>query len=527
MGPMWTRVRRVVGRPWELARASTPARTRSGSDGPFGPFGLVSRAGRTVLGLCLLVVGAGCGADREAADGRPNVLVIVLDTTRADYFSSYGYPRATTPHLDALAAEGVRYASAFTTDFWTLPSHASLFTGRYPSEVGATSETNHLPAGALTLAERLAAAGYRTGATVSNPWISVERGFAQGFQEFTEMWRKENQPSPEATQVESEQAAVHVINGWLQRAAADARPFFHFVNFNIVHMPYFPAPEMGARFLRGMGTKERTFELSRIHGMWPHYAGLITLDATDYEIMRDLYCADLAHADEYVGQVIEALRMTGELDHTLVIVTSDHGENLGERGMIDHMLSMHDTVLHVPLLVRYPARFPAGTVREDLVSLVDLLPTILEVCGVEDSEERWSLEAASLAGAQWVPRELIYAENERPINGIELLRAEAPGVDTGPIERRWRAIRNDTHKLIWTIGNPEAGIVDQFELFDLREDPVELHDVGAERPEIRNALVARLREYMETRAPAAEVATEFRSQDAEALERLRSLGYIR
>ena len=478
--------------------------------------------------LSLVLWGLGCGSNEEPAlDKSPNVLIIVLDTTRSDYFSSYGYPRPTTPYLDALAAEGVRYTSAFTTDFWTLPSHASLFTGRYPSEVGATSETNHLPRSALTLAERLRSAGYRTGATVSNPWISEERGFSQGFADFTEMWRVENLPSPQATQVETEEAATHVIGGWLQRAAEDSKPFFHFVNFNVVHMPYYPTAENQKRFLRGLGSGERTYELSRIHGMWGYYAGLFELSATDYEIMRDLYCGDLAHADTYVGRILEALEHTGELDQTLIIVTSDHGENLGERDMIDHMLSMHDTVLRVPLLIRYPQRFPAGEVRDELVSLTDLAPTVLDVCGLADPEGQWGIETKSLASSSRTGRDAVYAENEQPLNGIELLREEAPDVDVAPLQRRWRALRTATHKLIWTTGNPQAGIVDQFEVFDLREDPGELRDISAENPETRNALVAQLRAYMEARTPLAEVAEQFQSQDPQALERLRSLGYIR
>ena len=122
----------------------------------------------------------------------PNILLVVLDTTRADYFSCYGHPKQTTPNIDKLAAGGIRFNHAFATDFWTLPSHASLFTGLYPTEAEATTITNQLPEHNLTLAERLHDAAYRTGAVVYNPWISKERGFAQGFDDFVEEWREEN-----------------------------------------------------------------------------------------------------------------------------------------------------------------------------------------------------------------------------------------------------------------------------------------------------------------------------------------------
>lgn len=165
----------------------------------------------------------------------PNVLLVVLDTVRADALSCYGNPRQTTPHTDQLAADGVRFANAYSTCFWTLPAHASLFTGLYPSQASATSETNHLPQRLTTLAEHLEGEGYRTAAFVRNAWVSAERGFAQGFELFVEDWREDS--GDEAT---DEREAVELAIEWIGDNAGEEEPFFLFVNLNVAHLPYTP-----------------------------------------------------------------------------------------------------------------------------------------------------------------------------------------------------------------------------------------------------------------------------------------------
>lgn len=436
---------------------------------------------------------------------RPNVLLIVLDTTRADFFSSYGYDRPTTPKIDALTADAVLFTRAFATSFWTLPSHASLFTGLYPTEAGATSETNFLPAEASTIAERLRDGGYRTYAAVANPWVTAERGLAQGFEEFVETWREKRPPVQRAVR-------------WIDGHAESGAPFFIFLNFNLPHLPYVPPPAVRATFSSEPWPEERVDRVTHIHGLWGYLAGAVRLDETDFRIMRDLYAAEVHLTDRLVGRVLSALEASGALDETLVIVTSDHGENIGDHGLIDHALSMYDSTIRVPLLVRFPERFRPGSVDERLVSLIDLFPTILDIAGLAGGTERSKIQEASLCSERRRDRAFVAAENDRPVNAVGLLRRRHPAVDVEAIDYPIRMIRTDRHKLIWHV---DRGV----ELYDIAADPEELAEIAERDPEVRERLLADLQEWMAGLA-GPESITPFESGDEEALEALRSLGYV-
>lgn len=461
-----------------------------------------------LFGGLLLVGIAACASGTVEAP--PNVVIVVLDTTRADALSSYGNPRPTTPNLDRLATEGVRFERAYATDFWTLPSHASLFTGRYPSDHGATSETNRLAERADTLAERLRRAGYRTGAFVNNAWLSPERGFSQGFDTYVEAWRAGHAGSSAQT----DRAVVQQALAWT--AQTPGEPFLLFLNLLTPHLPYSPDPRVQVELSSELRPLDRMGRLKKIVGMWSHLAGAQTLDALDLEILRELYDAEVAMTDALVGKLLEGLRDQGLLDETLLIVTSDHGENIGEHGMIDHLLSMYETTLRIPLIVRYPRRFAPGSVDDTLVSLVDIFPTVLDICGLADEIPKGI--GRSLADAEQPAPTYLVAENDRPLHAVSLMKRAFPEFDTAAIDRRMRMLRTERYKLIWY----EGGDV---ELYDLVADPDELEDLAATRPELREELTADLRAWMSRRETRAR-PDSFESQDAEALDQLRALGYV-
>lgn len=449
----------------------------------------------------------------SALDGpppRPNVVLVVLDTYRADALSSYGNPVPTTPRFDALAREGIRFQSAFSTDFWTLPAHASLFTSRYPSGHGATSETNLLPSRVETLAEALQRTGYRTGAFVSNPWVSAERGFSQGFDTFEETWRKRPGVPFE------DEGGIQLSREWMAARVARREPFLAFLNLNDAHMPYTPDTQVLHSLHPGPRSVDRRRHLQTIASMWLHLAGAEPLDQTDFEMLRELYEGEMAMTDALLGELIENLRELGILDETLVVVTADHGENIGDHGMIDHMLSFYDTTIRVPLMLRYPPRIQPGQVNEELVSLVDVAPTILDVCGLPQDTLPGS--GRSLLDPNRVPREFVVAENDRPVNGIQLLNGAFPDFDTTGIDKRGRMLRTRRHKLIWREGGPS-------EFYDLEADPAELRDLGAVPSEAQSTLQSQLEVWMQ-RHGSDPGATRFESEDAASLERLRALGYI-
>lgn len=449
---------------------------------------------------------------------RPNVLLVVLDTARAQSFTCYGLDRPTSPRLDQLCTQGTLFRKAFSTDFWTLPSHASLLTGLYPTETQATSETNCLPDGTPTLAERLQAHGYRTGAIVRNPWVSKERGFARGFQDYVDIWRIQARSDANKTDRQVEQEAVDASIAWMTRGNSSS-PFFHFLNLNIAHMPYDPQAEIRAQFLTQPCLPVQLKRLMKVMGMWGHLAGALELSETDLNILRELYEAEISIADDFVGQLVDALADHKILDDTMVIITSDHGENVGDHGMIDHLLSMYDTTLHVPLVVRYPERFQPGSVSEDLVSLIDVAPTVLDVCGIPEEDCEYHGRWGSLCNPDRLTRDFVVAENDRPVNGVKLLNNDFPEFDTSSIDCPMRTIRTHRHKLIWHVDK-------RVELYDLDHDPGELNNMADSEPEVRDKMLTQLKDWMASVAVERKVEM-FQSQDEETIRQLRSLGYAK
>jgi arylsulfatase A-like enzyme len=259
-------------------------------------------------------------------------------------------------------------------------------------------------------------------------------------------------------------------------------------------------------------------KLMSIRGMWAHLAGAIPLSKDDYLLMRELYTAEVALADEFVGQIIDALGRAGVIDETLVIITSDHGENIGDHGMIDHLLSMHDTTLRVPLIMRYPPRFAPGSTVPGLVSLVDVFETILDVCGLEPAAQAADPQRASLCDPDWTGRDFVVAENDRPVNGVRLLKKRFPSFDTSRIDYPMRMIRTQQHKLIWHVNR-------KVELYDLEADAGETADVSRKDTRMREDLLDMLTSSMRRIEKDGDVAP-FESGDTESIRRLRSLGYV-
>ena len=463
----------------------------------------------------LAVLMTSCGGRTH----KPNVVLIVLDTLRGDRLSCMGYNRPTTPHIDAIAAQGTLYTHAFSTCFWTLPAHASLFTGLHPLQAGATSETLHLPEDNTTVAEALSGAGYRTAAYVCNSWVSKERGFSQGFGEYIEMWRRENQVSEDSTANSMEMLAVDKIENFIRGAAEDKKPFFLFANLNGTHLPYRPAPAYVEKFVANRGHDlKRVVELSQLTSGWSHLVGETPLSVEDYRILNDLYDAEVAWADDLVGRVGAAIDGAGIGKNTVFIIVSDHGEHLGEHEKIDHMSTMYDPALHIPLVIRYPALFKAGERNDRLVSIVDIAPTLLHLADAADRVPQLHVGVTSLANPSRAPETFILAGNERPLTGLKLLQTRYPGYDYNAIDYRLRCLRSPESKLIWN-ENRSA------ELYNLVRDPAEANNLAASQAATQRDLMGLLSKSFDQMGKSKEYFM-FESTDREALERLRSLGYI-
>ena len=417
----------------------------------------------------------------------PNVLVIVLDTTRGDRCSFAGYDRETTPHLAAFARDAVVYRNAYVPGSWTGPTHASLFTGLRPESHGFLwGNRLYLTADALTLAEVLGPAGWSTAAWSGNMVVSPDLGFAQGFARF-EMVIEPAKPSGKEARRAHRLALDHMRN-----AKARGTPFMVFVNHIQPHAPYRPPEPFLGRFV-SPDVPPAIVEYETRYDAGRQYRYLIDesqIPPDRMKVRSDLYDAEIASLDDAVGELLDGMREAGLLDDTIVVVTSDHGEHFGERQRVEHSFSLYRPILHVPLLVRVPGRLTGGRVVDDLVRLEDVFPTILDACGRPvppglDGESLLALDSAR-------PRAARAISGRHPPERYRRLAPDVPferfAVELrSVIEGRWHLIRNEN-------GTEE--------LFDVEADPLESVDLAAAHPEVRDRLRALLPVRRRTLEPA-------------------------
>lgn len=398
-----------------------------------------------------------------------DVLLVVIDTLRADRCSFLDASRPTTPRLAAFAGECVTFTDAWAPSPWTLPSHASLFTGRGAAAFGLADGTaDHLRDDVPVLAEILSGRGWATGCFTANPWISPATGLSRGFGTFEPLWTIAQRPAA--------RDVLRAPSAWIRSRAGGEKPWFAFVNVTDPHAPWDPSPARAAQFLRP-GTSAANVEIARrlcapftCVGDARARFGDGVVDAAS-----DLYDGDVADADDAVGAFLDDLRASGALDRAIVVVCSDHGEGLGDHGWLEHATFLHRELLRVPLLVRPPGGTPARRV-DDVVRLEDVLPTVLAACGVPVPAPCDGLPL--LGDTSGRVATAIHAF--RP-EFAESLRQLDLGEPPERILRRRRSVRTGGLHLI----EEGAGV----QLFDVASDPGERHDLAKARPDD----VARLR----------------------------------
>ena len=448
---------------------------------------------------------SGCA---PAPERPPNVLLIVLDTARADA-TSVARPGAVTTPLGRLARDGVVFTKARSTSAWTVPAHGSLFTGLYSSRHGAHHESQHLRPDNPTLAELLTYS-HDTAGFSENPHIGEQNGFARGFQHFDETWRGRRTLDQVLPTVERAVA-------WLRRRDRE-RPFLLFVNLIDSHLPYQPPPHVARSFVAADADPER---VARLRGFTEReargfIAGRLPLSPADLSLLRALYEADVAFSEMRLGPLVEELERQRELDRTLVVVVGDHGENIGEHGLMEHQLCLYETLLRIPMVVRLPGMFDGGGRDDAAVQLTDVLPTVLQAVGLERS--RWPpMEGRSLLEAALAERPII-AEYMRPQEqrlGFELAE---PGFDFDRFDRRLRSLQRGRLKLI----RSDRG---ELELYDLERDPGETRDLAGQ-PDYA-ADLERLAAELDAWSLSHAVTGGPRPQlDEETASALRALGYL-
>ena len=426
---------------------------------------------RTLAVAALVLVAAGCGApDLPPLARNPDasVLLITLDTTRADYLGAYGKGDIATPNLDALASEGVRFEHSVTSIPLTLPAHTSILTGSIPPQHGVRDNGGFfVPDDALTLAEVLSGRGFRTGAVVGAYVLNRIWGLHQGFETYDDEFGPADPRDRKDLHEQRDGAEVAAsAERWLD--AHGRERFFLWLHFYDPHYPYEPPAEYAARH------------------------------------PDDPYAGEIEYTDALVGRVLDTLRARGLYDSTLIVVTGDHGEGLGEHREPDHGIYLYDSTVRVPLIVRAPGNAYRGVV-EELSRDVDLAPTILDYLEIEPS--------STFSGRSLLP---LVAGHPAPPDDETLAYMESFYVRYHYGWKEPVAARSTRYKFV---DLPEP------ELYDLRADPGELHNVIDVQPEV----AAGMKSWLDAQRAGSVTGTnvpEPQAIDPQALARLQSLGYL-
>ncbi len=401
---------------------------------------------RRRIALAALLLGlAGCaGHGRHPAARRDNVVVVVIDTLRRDHLATYGYPRDTAPFLGEMARQGTAF-DGLTPAPWTKPATAALLTGLHPVHHQTFDRLDRLPAAALTLAERLRGAGYHTVGVSANGWVSSAFGFDRGFDRF----------------LLGDDFKAAALNRRLLLPEVDRLkpPFFLYVHYIDPHLPYGPEVGWDGRPLPA-ALRARPVTLQEV-------------DATHFvprspELLaraRDLYDGEIRDVDDALRALIGRLAGRGLMAHTLLVVTADHGEELGDHGRMSHGQTVYQEVLQIPLVIRAPGRILAGR-RPGRASLMDVVPTLLDLLGIDGAGDD-DLDGVSLAGL--LTRGTPPPAADRPFLahldfvdgvGVGLLRGRYKLVlAKNPFRKELFDLAVDPGERTNLIGRPEAGAV--------------------------------------------------------------------
>ena len=442
------------------------------------------------------------GAKPSAGGTRLNVLLLTIDTLRADHLGTYGYSRNTSPRLAALGREGTVFEQAYT--YWpkTRGSFVALLTGRRASQTGYSKSHPFLLEMNPTLASVLKAAGYASAAVVDNPNLAASLGYAKGFDAYRETFEEATLPS----EMDRTRAITEAGVKFLGEARPD-RPFLLWLHYVNPHAPYTPPPPFDTAFLDAAAAAGPHLKVVKdYHGGIPYQWAVPGQDRLGYYVAQ--YDGEIATVDQEVGKVVDALKASAVRDQTLLLLTSDHGESLGEHDyFFDHGEDLFDPSLRIPLIVRLPGA-PPGQRSDLLASTLDIVPTILDAVKVSYPPD--------LAGESFLPvvrggtppvRPRLFAQNDRNLSGTW--------------DRRFKVVATP------------VGDGNRYALFDRRADPGETRDLAGSRSEELRVQRRELellqersdREWARTRG-LLEGKPGPPPMSPEACEKLRALGYV-
>ena len=459
-----------------------------------------------------------------------NVLMLIMDATRADHLSCYGYERPTSPTLDRLAETGVLYEQCISPSSWTLPTMASIYTGLFVSQHGTSFLHQFLDTHWTTLGEVMQRAGYRTAMFGTGGWINRTFGFQRGFDCFeTEVrgYKPLRRWFPQTTRIEK--LARHIekrltadtqgkmtkrlsqnARRWLN--ADDETPFFAVIHFADPHWPYFRH--------RGFTPTREGRPSPWVFGMDGHKIITGEIEATDayLDMLTDYYDGEIAFLDHAIGQLLDQLSEDGLLHDTLIIITADHGEHLGEHMLTGHGNSMYEPIIHVPLIMRHPEYAHGGERVPSLVQTTEIFTTLLNLVGLTPDDVPNDVRGRALWPSHVAQAPLSFAVSEDPAPNVRRLARLTPDFDTTALEQPLRAIRTEQEKFIWRGDGAH-------EFYDLASDPRETTNRIAHMPERAAQLHAMLTKWVESINPL-DVNVLEQTLDDDLIAQLKSLGYL-
>lgn len=446
----------------------------------------------------------GCDAEPARKPPDTNLLLITVDTLRADHVSAYGYARQTTPAIERLVREGARFETAFAQRGETWPSLVSILTGVHPRTHGVRGNGQLLESSSISIAETLQEAGFLTAAFLTNMAYFQHRGFDE-----KRKWPLAKEGPYDHGQMDAN--ATRAARNWIREHASE--PFFVWLHLIGPHEPYLPPASHQGSFTADYegdldGSRSALTLVQRRRRL---------LDAGELAYIVSLYDEEVLAVDALVAEVLGALDDLGLRDETLVVLTADHGEELYDHDFyFFHSWSIYDSVLHIPLVMRLPGRIAAGTVIDSIVESVDLAPTLIELLRLSSAE---TYEGRSLVG-------LLAGEPARSRDFSEAFAELGPEIHSLRTSR-WQYIQNPKRYSSAGARGERFGHrgffqIDAEELYDLEADPGQQHNLADLRPDVARAMRKRLGEWLEetpSKLPVSEISPDARME-------LEQLGYI-
>jgi arylsulfatase A-like enzyme len=485
------------------------------------------------------------GDESVTIRNKPDIIFVVLDTCRADIFYEL-IRNDELPGVGQIVSNATMYENAVSPAPWTVPAHGSLFSGLYPTDHGTNGDDPYFDPPTTPLAKRLQSSGYETVGLSANPWISPSFDFAAGFDRFktaddlfsggvdlTDIVKLDSRSEqilslfqnasladlPKTTlniiyrkffSKRKDSGANHLTNTALKYLSSRSmdRPLFLFINYMEPHLRYDPPDRFVTEELPDDVSIETAKGISQ--DPWAYVSGSVDIAEKDFDILKSLYRAEIKYLDTQIRRLYDRLSREGSLEDSAIILLGDHGENIGDHGLMDHQYSLFETLLHVPLIIRFPSMFDKGRSNQ-LVETHSLYETVIDMAGIDHTEKCTATSLFQSSGADYA-----IAEYTTPQPSVRTLDKEYGPLDESVwiYDRSLRSIRSEEWKYIEGTDGFTA-------LYDLCSDPNEVDPI--ENEEVENELSELLNDR---RGSLTTAFSDSRAIDETRTKQLRDLGYL-